>query len=485
MGAKKKQKRKGRKESQRKRPAPGSTEDFALALARERTGALDEAATAYERFLAAFPQDPNAWFNLGRVRLRLGDLDAAADAFHRASRKRPDDPVCHATLGNALHLQGKSEEALACFTRAGRLAPNLPGIHAATANVLHRLNRIDEAVDALHRAVEADPTDPNLYHNLGHTLEKQGRAEAAEAVFRRAVSACPGHAGTWISLGNLLFSRGKPDEAVAALETAAGLAPKDIYALSSLARKLQKVGRHEEAAAAWRRVIDVDPAHPTANHMLSALTGCRTEKAPAGYVRDAFDLMARRFEDHLVGTLAYAVPTLLRKAVEQAAGPGARFAHALDMGCGTGLSGLAFDDIAQRMTGIDLSPGMLEKAQEKGVYGKLVEDDIVTFLDGTDTGFDLFIAADVMVYLGDLAPLFAAVRRRAPSGAYWVFSAECTDNREYTLTHSGRYAHDRTYVQRLAEENGFAVRLYRRENLRREGDRWVNGHLFVLQKRKG
>ena len=197
------------------------------------------------------------------------------------------------------------------------------------------------------------------------------RATEALTVFQRAAKAFPKNHRILLSLGNLLFCHGQADEAVTALEKAVALAPHDTYALSTLARKLHKLGRLREAAAAYARVVAVNPAHPKAGHMLAALTGNRAEKAPTAYVRTTFDLMADRFEDHLVGELAYAAPALLRGGLNEVAGTTGRFDHALDMGCGTGLSGLAFGDVCQRLTGIDLSPAMLAKAGEKGVYGHL------------------------------------------------------------------------------------------------------------------
>ena len=468
----KKPTKKGHRNQSGRSPGSGGqvsseTGDFETALAHERTGALDRAAAAYERFLKRFPQDPNAWFNLGRVQMGRGDLDGAATAFGLALAGRPDDPVCHVTLGKIFHLQEKYEEAMACYRRGLERAPELPGIHAAMASTLHRMDRPDAAIDALHRAVAADPSNPDLHHNLGHTLEKQGRQEEATAIFRRAETAFPENHRIALSLGNLLFSQGVVEEAVTALKKAVALAPHDTYALSTLARKLHQTGRLREAAAAYERVIALDPDHPKAGHMLAALTGGQTEKAPPTFVKNTFDLMADRFEGHLVEDLHYAAPALLRGALDQAAGTTVRFEHALDMGCGTGLSGLAFGDIARHLTGIDLSPAMLARARGKRVYDDLVEADIADFLNRSETTFDLFIAVDVMVYLGNLKPVFAAVRRLARPNAYWVFSTERCTTADYTLTHSGRYAHNRRYIEHLASEQGLEVTLRHRDNLRR------------------
>ena len=45
------------------------------------------------------------------------------------------------------------------------------------------------------------------------------------------------------------------------------------------------------------------------------------------------------------------------------------------------------------------------------------------FLEQSEDTYDLAVAADVFVYIGDLAPVFEALDKRLAPGAYFVFSA--------------------------------------------------------------
>ena len=78
------------------------------------------------------------------------------------------------------------------------------------------------------------------------------------------------------------------------------------------------------------------------------------------------------------------------------------------------------------LDGVDLSPPMIAHARRKGCYDRLEDGDIARF-SRRRAGADLLIAADVLVYLGDLAPVCAASRacsrrravrlhRRGPGG---------------------------------------------------------------------
>ncbi len=58
---------------------------------------------------------------------------------------------------------------------------------------------------------------------------------------------------------------------------------------------------------------------------------------------------------------------MLGKRLRQAAVRGRGFERALDLGCGTGLVGEALNSFTRHLTGVDLSPRMLRKAQPKGL----------------------------------------------------------------------------------------------------------------------
>ena len=151
------------------------------------------------------------------------------------------------------------------------------------------------------------------------------------------------------------------------------------------------------------------------------------------------------------------------------------------MGCGTGLSGAAFADISGRISGIDISPKIVEVARKKEIYETLHVGDIIDILDETREKFDLFVAADVFVYMGDLDSVFTSVQSHSSNGAYFVFSTESTDQNDYVLRPSGRYAHSPTYIRTLARRHGFSVKVCENAGLRREMGQWIMGDLFILQ----
>ncbi len=76
----------------------------------------------------------------------------------------------------------------------------------------------------------------------------------------------------------------------------------------------------------------------------------------------------------------------------------------LDAGCGTGLCGPLLRPYASRLVGVDLSGGMLDHARRKEIYTDLVQSELTEFLAAQQRAFDVIVAADTLVYFGDLAP---------------------------------------------------------------------------------
>lgn len=212
---------------------------------------------------------------------------------------------------------------------------------------------------------------------------------------------------------------------------------------------------------------------------LDGLRGGVPPQMPRADVIALFDDMAPRFDALLVDELEYRVPEKLAAAIERAA-PGRRFAHALDLGCGTGLMGAQLRPRVDRLDGVDLSPRMIERARARGVYDELHTAEVHEHLAETTARHDLIVATDVFIYIGDLAPLVAAARDVLAGGGLLAASAEQHDGVDVRLAPTGRYQHSRGYLERLAADHDLEVLAFDPSEARLEAGVFVPGWLFVL-----
>lgn len=420
---------------------------FSKAFTLHQAGSYSEAETLYLKVLAGRPENVNLLCNLGILYRDMAEPSKALSCLERASAIDPANPMINLNLGAVFEEQN-----------------DLPG-----------------AVAAYRRALQAAPNDPRALNNLGKALYQQGERDAAHEYLARAVRLAPDYPLAQNNLGVLLAAQGRTDAAIACFEKSLAVDAANSATLYNLAGALNTAGRAAEAESFYRQTLAADPNHAAARHMLAAMSGSPSDKAPAEYVADTFDRYAAHFDYQLTEKLGYRVPAMLREALDAAMGADS-FGHCLDLGCGTGLSGQAFRDLTGKLTGVDLAVKMLEKAAARKIYDSLHHEDIVSFLHGTQERFDLFIATDVFIYIGELGPVFAAVRERAAAGACLAFSIERgEDGRDHGLRPSGRYAQSVGYILRLAEKFGFAVLVNEERNIRREQGRWIGGNIFLLQ----
>jgi len=311
------------------------------------------------------------------------------------------------------------------------------------------------------------PDFAEAHSNLGNTLKELGKLEEAEASYSQAIVLKPDFAEAHYNLGVTLQELDRLDEAEASYMQAIVLKPDYAVAYSNLGNTLKGLGRLEEAEASLRQAVALKPDYAEAKHMLDALSGETTATAPRDYVEGLFDNYAAKFESSLVENLEYKIPRFVAEIIIK----DSKFdslGSVMDLGCGTGLFGAEIKQFCEHLEGIDLSQKMLDKANEKGVYNKLIKQDLVTYLSNESLNFDYFISTDVFVYIGDLYDVFRLIKSRNKTGGKLAFSTEDYDGDGFFLEQSGRYSHSKKYIECLCEKFGYKLRHFETQALRKE-----------------
>ncbi len=243
-----------------------------------------------------------------------------------------------------------------------------------------------------------------------------------------------------------------------------------------------KRGRPVASADAYARALALDPADALGASLQLARLGAAASPAvaPEAYVRTLFDQYAGRFDGHLVDKLFYRGPDLLVAAVQSLGER--RFAHVIDLGCGTGLGGAAFRESAHVLTGVDLSPGMIAAARAKGLYDRLLVGNIQDFLAAEPAASaDLLIAADVLCYIGDLAAILRAASDVLEPGGLFALTLQ-KGGGTFGLGADLRFAHAPPYVEGTAAARGLTTAVMDEAPLRRDAGADLVGLIVVLRK---
>jgi predicted TPR repeat methyltransferase len=387
----------------------------------------------------------------GAARHARGDLPGAARCYRKVLARRPADANAMNLLGLAARQQGDLAAALELSGKAVAARPDSPIFLANHGATLAALGQFRRAVAAMRAALARRPDDAMTLRNLGQALTEAGDAAGALAPLRQAVALKPEMAGAWLALAHALHEAGDAEAAEAAQRTLA--------------------------------LAEEGPLAAQAKYLLAALGAQPAPlRAPAAYVRELFDRYAARFDADLEGRLRYRTPSLLAALLEEAGVAPDASRRVLDLGCGTGLSGVALKPFARRLTGLDLSPRMLAEARKRGIYDALEEADLLSWLPAQRGRFDLVAAADVLNYLGDLAPALHAIAGALAEAGLAAFSIEAGEGAGYAVGPGMRFRHDPAGVAALAQSAGLRAVAREAATLREEKGAPVAGVLFLLRR---
>jgi predicted TPR repeat methyltransferase len=455
----------------------------------ERVGALIDAGRcgAAGPLLAAARQVGGASPELSVLAARLaegqGEIALARSEYDAAVEAAPDHADLRKRRSSFCHRLGDFERAARDAAEAVILDAADPGAKALLGSALLSLGRVPEARRCLAEASAAVPTDSAMREALAIATEADGDPDGAFAILRAGLSP----EGGALNLRNaaILFCIRHQDFAtgIALAEDGrrAGTVDACLFGLKGHAQS--SLGLHTEAADSYAEALKLCPDDPYVRHLVAAgglLPG--VNRAPADYVRTVFDGYAPRFEAHLI-SLGYRVPGAMRRVVLEYLDSTGEIGSVLDLGCGTGLMGVAIGDLPMgTLTGVDVSGRMLEEAAAKGIYTALHEADAVAWLGEAQETFSLILAADMVCYFGALESLLSAVAPRLDANGWFVFSVEASSGAEdWTLQRQGRFVHAKSYVRDALRGAGMALRSIHKQVIRSEAGVPVNGYLIVAQ----
>ena len=384
----------------------------------QQSGRFAEAAQCYQQVLRANPRHFEALFSLGMIYVHTEQFEEGQRILGDALKLNPRFGEGWCARGIVLLHLRRREEALACFDQSLTLVPDFLEALSSRATALLEMGRLEEALVA----------------------------------FDRVLALRPDHAISWNNRGNTFVAMRRLEEAVASFDRALALAP------------------------------DLETAQNNRNLALLELK--RINRIPAVAVRALFDDYSSYYDSAMVGSLGYRAPSHLRGLATRVmpnVGPALRV---LDLGCGTGLSGEAFKDLAAggRLDGIDLSPGMIEEARRRNIYSDLTVDDFETALATPGLSYDLIIAADALIYHGDLGPVLLGAARRLDPGGFCLLTVEKLAGEGWEQTPANRFRHSEAYLRSCAERSGFIVTEIVECTLRSESNAPVEGFAVALRK---
>ena len=463
-----------------------------------KAGQIQEADRLYTAILQAQPKHPDANHNMGVLAVGVGKVQEALPFFKTALEANPSTVQFWLSYIDTLIKLNKLAEAKAVLDQAKSKGAKGDGFDKLEQSLnqtskvqdppqdqlqslinLHSQGQLQQALKQAEILVQQFPKSPVLFNIQGALLKGLGQLDQSIDAYNKALAIKPDYADAYNNMGNALKEQGKLEETIEAYKKALVVKPNYAEAYYNMGNALKQQGKLEEAIEAYNKALAIKPDYAEVRHMISSLTGEKTTSPPRQYIENLFDGYSKKFEESLVGNLEYKIPKLLTDIIAKEHGGGS-LGSVLDLGCGTGLTGLEIKDFCSKLEGVDLSKKMLGLANAKNVYDKLVHTDILDYLANTDLCFDYFIATDVFIYVGDLKELFRLIKSRNKQKGKLAFSAEKNTTESFLLETSGRYSHSKSYIEGLCKEFDYSLSYYSEVDLRKEKGTFLTGGLYLL-----
>ena len=279
-------------------------------------------------------------------------------------------------------------------------------------------------------------------------------------------------------IADRLHEAGKVQTAYICRQKAVELDANDAASLRHLGELSHIVGNRAGARDAYERYLKFEPDDAEVKHLLVSLRDdAAPDRVPDECIKQLYERFSSFYEDNMLEELGYEGPEKLVSAIESIIG-NRQGLSVLDLGCGTGLSGMRIKQHASRLVGIDLSADMVDVARTKQVYDSLDVAEVTDWLQNSVERFDIIMACDTCIYFGDLRHVIVPAMEKLKSGGLIAFSVEkSTGAPPFQLTDSGRYVHHVDHIKEIAGELGMQCEI-RESYLRMEYGEEVIG-LFV------
>ena len=350
-------------------------------------------------------------------------------------------------------------------------------------NSYFSLGQFDRAISLYEKAILIKPNYFEAHCNLGQSNHKLGQLDTAVRSYKKAVDINPelavNHTNKILSV-IYFFSKGQIPDALSLLEILIKNSPKDALLFNMIGGCYAALGEVDMSIQNYEKALVLKPNYAIPQHMINSLTGNTSKEPPKEYVKNLFDDYAQKFNDSLVEKLQYKLPFVIKELIIKLNNANSKFKKVIDLGCGTGLAGPDLIKVSDNLTGIDLSENMIKKAKKLDIYDNLIVGDIVEKLELSEEKYDLFVALDVFIYIGDVAPIFSSVKNCCSKNSYFIFSIETYQDEGYSLLKSSRYAHSDSYILEVAS-NSFELVDSQNVKLRKEGNNWINGKIYILK----
>lgn len=245
--------------------------DFTYGVSMYQHGYFAQAAESFQQVLAAKPDDPDAYYNLGTLALRNKDFPAARRYLELTLKVRPNYPEAWNNLGMIAAQEGRPDQAIQSFQQSIQMRPKYAIAWLNLGNVYRRQKDFGKSEEALHHALELQPDDPEINYSLGMLYAQQDQMQGAHEYLEKALSQRPDYPEALSNLGVLYVRERDYPKAEEQFKIGIRVAPNYDQSYLNLARLYAMEGDTGKARDVLEDLLRLQPGNSVAQQTLERL----------------------------------------------------------------------------------------------------------------------------------------------------------------------------------------------------------------------
>jgi tetratricopeptide (TPR) repeat protein len=250
-----------------KRPSPALGEAYLmLAEGYQKQRKFDESIAAYQRAIAARPNEYGAYQNLADLLRNQNRFNEAIDTLLRALRVFQKDGRIYTSLGALYSLADRNEEAVQAAQAGIQYSPNESKAYTNLCRAYNDVRKPDMAIRECNNALKLNPNDGETYFYLARAHDLAGKEREAPQYYRRAVTGLeeltrnnPESAYGFYLLGNAYYATDQPVKAIEAYDKCLELSPRFVRARYNVGLIQLRQKNKTAALEQYNRLLELDP----------------------------------------------------------------------------------------------------------------------------------------------------------------------------------------------------------------------------------
>ena len=219
----------------------------------------DKAGEELNLIIKAFPENPDARYQVGLLAWQNKDFKKAEQVFESLYRDNHDSRGL-VGITETLAAQDRLGDAIKEMDKAIAAAPDRQDLILTRANFYARAQRYDEAIASFKGLLEKQPNSADFLYKLAETYRLKGDINLAADTFRKCSQAAPNNPLPLVQLGMILETVGPVDQAKAVYEQILKLDPNNWTALNNLAYRKAEEGQDLDSALSMaQRARQIQP----------------------------------------------------------------------------------------------------------------------------------------------------------------------------------------------------------------------------------